>query len=1001
MRRSRTLLSHLAAFALVVTLPLLVGLAIITYRFAVAERSYLYGLTEDAYRDIAAHVERELSTRIAMLEALAGANSLQDGKIPAFEQQLRELSLRTGVNFVLFDLAGQQLVNTGRPQGGALPGIADPEMIRGVARTKGVDVSNLLPGSGTGRFQARVAVPVMRHDDVVAVLASTISPERLVDVLKKGLPHGPFFATILDRAGVILARSVAPEKFIGKPFPALAAEATLDQGSISLVSAQGVPIVGYYGRSDLSGWIIVAAIEHSALTAPLIRSLWTLAVAAACLAALAIGGGWWIGRRMTRAHQALLAAAAAMGKGQMVVPTKTALFEANLVGQALAAASRSIARQAGELQQANQELEERVQSRTRELARKTVLLETTLNAMNQGLIVIDADGRVPVSNSQARRMLALPDALMDRHPTIDEVFATQERAGEFVGMTAGAVRLLKQVPNDERNIFERQRRDGTVLEVQTVPIYGAAGGFLRTYTDITAHRQHARALEEARDAAERANRAKDDFLATMGHEMRTPLNAVIGYSEQLIRVGILDSSARRSAERIRGAASALLCLVDDVLDIEMIEAGILDIRAEPFSLDALVDEAASMVRPSALDKGLELNISADAMSRGFFLGDQDRLRQILLNLLNNAIKFTPAGAVHLSVSGRTGKEGRHILRFTVADTGIGIGKAEQTDVFQRFYQVDPATDRRLGGVGLGLAICKHLVERMGGSIGVESDLRQGSMFWFELGLVPASVESTAVQNILRKPCSAHILVAEDVVMNQELARELLESAGHTVEIVSNGAEAVEAVKRGAYDLVLMDLSMPEMDGLTATRQIRAADIPAASIPIVACTANVLPARVTALRDAGVDAYLRKPLRPAELHATVARVLVRGSDQSPGEILPSLAEPVRDDVLSIVSLLGPKRVIAALDGLAEDLKTLALADASDSVGRGQLGERAHAIISTASMLGMTELAERCRDLENACRQGTGVTEALERLSGAAEIALAQGSRMREDLEPTVA
>ena len=474
---------------------------------------------------------------------------------------------------------------------------------------------------------------------------------------------------------MIVARSVKPEMFIGKPFPELAEATQGAKGSISLLDQEGVPIFGHFRRSAVSGWVVTAAVEQAAIEAPLTQSLQILALAAAALTAMAVGGGWWVGRSLTGAHRSLVASAEAVGQGRPIAPPKTYLHEANLVGEALAAASRSISSQAVEMQRANRELEQRVASRTQELALKTALLETTLDSMKQGLIVIDSEGRVPICNPQARALLDIPDGFIAARPTVDDLIALQDERGDYDSLPPEQRRLLRPA-SDDVTIFERQRRNGTVLEVQTVPIPGGRG-FVRTFADITRRRRYERELEDARKEAEEANRAKSDFLATMSHEMRTPLNAIIGYSDLLLHSTDLNHDARRRTERIQNASSALLALVDEILDLGKIEAGIFDIREEPFSLPKLVNDAISIVRSSAVDKSLDLSVSLDTSAGDLFIGDQNRIRQILLNLLKNAIKFTHSGGVNLTVTQCLDAASQHVVRFSVMDTGIGIAKDAQ------------------------------------------------------------------------------------------------------------------------------------------------------------------------------------------------------------------------------------------------------------------------------------------------------------------------------------
>jgi CheY-like chemotaxis protein len=285
-----------------------------------------------------------------------------------------------------------------------------------------------------------------------------------------------------------------------------------------------------------------------------------------------------------------------------------------------------------------------------------------------------------------------------------------------------------------------------------------------------------------------------------------------------------------------------------------------------------VENAAAIVQAQAERRHLQLTIDLDARLPATLVGDEDRLRQVLLNLLNNAVKFTASGWIALSV--RVMGEGRDgtSLRVAVQDTGIGIPDDKQSRLFERFSQVDGSVRREFGGSGLGLAISKRLVELMGGRIGFVSQLGQGSTFWFDVtlrsadqqALVPAAPTAEASSRALR------ILLVDDNEINQEIARTLLTLGGHEVDVAGDGATAVLAVKAEAYDLVLMDIQMPIMDGITATQHIRALPKPICDVPIVAMTANVLPQQVAAFQAAGMNDHIGKPFRREELHAAVAR-----------------------------------------------------------------------------------------------------------------------------------
>ncbi|MGB8602602.1 MAG: ATP-binding protein, partial [Rhizomicrobium sp.] len=338
----------------------------------------------------------------------------------------------------------------------------------------------------------------------------------------------------------------------------------------------------------------------------------------------------------------------------------------------------------------------------------------------------------------------------------------------------------------------------------------------------------------ARKAAEESNQAKSEFLASMSHEIRIPLNGIIGMSELMLDGGSARQ-LRRHAELVNESAGLLLNLINDILDISKLEAGKMEIEDVSFDPVAVIEHAAALMAPRAREKGLNFIVDISTEIRGCFSGDPCRIRQVLLNLIGNAIKFTEQGFVRLDV--RTDTAGR--MRFTVRDSGIGIAPSQQMQLFQRYNQLNGTVARRYGGTGLGLAISRQLVQLMGGAIGVDSRVGEGTAFWFALPLAAAVAKPKgAKRSSASCQCdkSLEILLAEDNAVNRIYASALLTKAGHHVDIAENGREAVEAARHNHYDVVLMDIQMPVLNGIDATLQIRALPFPFANVPIIAMTA---------------------------------------------------------------------------------------------------------------------------------------------------------------------
>jgi PAS domain S-box-containing protein len=435
-------------------------------------------------------------------------------------------------------------------------------------------------------------------------------------------------------------------------------------------------------------------------------------------------------------------------------------------------------------------------------------------------------------------------------------------------------------------------------------------------TDITPRKEAEKALKEAKDEALAAAKARADFLAVMSHEIRTPMNGVLGMAKLLLDLP-LDDRQRNCAETIQHSGQALMVLLNDILDLSKVEAGKLALENIPFDIVQLFDELHKLMAPRAYEKRLQLLKRVDNGLPRYLIGDPSRLRQILLNLLSNALKFTERGAITLAADYLGERDGAAHVRLSVADTGIGIDGDVQKLLFRDFAQADASIARRFGGTGLGLAISARLAEAMGGKIEISSQTGQGSLFWIDLLLPVAEALPDVEETTLHVP-SLTILVAEDNAINRQVISGILEARGHTVLLVEDGQQAVMAVEMGHFDVVLMDGWMPLLDGIEATKRIRSlADPDKAAIPIIAMTANVSQSDVQSYLAAGMNDALGKPIEldrldrallnvsKKALHNSDAAALAQGqassSDNEPNGNWDRLDTEILDQLLEVLGL----------------------------------------------------------------------------------------------------
>jgi signal transduction histidine kinase/DNA-binding response OmpR family regulator/HPt (histidine-containing phosphotransfer) domain-containing protein len=851
--------------------------------------------------------------------------------------------------------------------------------------------------------------------------------------------------------------------------------------------------------------------------------------------------------------------------------------------QRLAASEQSLAQKNADLERTQQRLQMQAGelrrtadalSRSEHLiAEKSAVLETTLEFMGQGIMMITADRRVAVCNQHTIERLGLPPEMKTPGTAFADILAYQWRSDEFMYTPADIQAFIRSGGIlDKAHVYERRRPDGRVLEVCSTPL--PDGGVVRTYTDVTERKlaedraaQAREQAEQSRVLAEEASRAKTDSLARMSHEIRTPMNGIIGMNAILLGSPLTEEQ-RECAVAVRESAESLLAVINDVLDISKLEAGRVELEMIDFDLVELIEGAAGLFAPRAREKRIDLTTFVDPAARCGFRGDPTRLRQVLLNLIGNAIKFTDAGGVTVEVMSHSSNDTpvdnvapSWRLRIEVADTGPGIPKKVRARLFEPFAQADSSIARRFGGTGLGLAICRQLVELMGGTIGVSSTPGHGSRFCFEVTLARAEVPLPARPSLPKQLCGLRVLlvddiainrqvlcrqlaafgmqvtavgdgeraiaalqqgvqrgepfdlalidlvmpelagdalarrircmpeltklrlvivssvdrdalppglselaeavltrpvrerclldtlgrlfgatvtgdpvqaaptpapdvsclspmrvlVAEDNKINQRLVVMLLTAGGHQVEVASNGEDAVEAVRQGGFDLVLMDIQMPVLDGVGAIRRIRAMVEPMRSIPILALTADAIAGAEERYRAVGVDAYLAKPITPAALQAAIAGLTGRrhemdalAPDTAPVALTVAQSSAAADarvcarsDVLVVspaptqpppqrATPAGPELVPASMAELRRiftpDQLDSFLADALDDIPRRivRLAERlaagdmpaamqeAHDLVSLIGNLGARRASGLARAIEQVCQAGDRAT-----------------------------
>lgn len=592
------------------------------------------------------------------------------------------------------------------------------------------------------------------------------------------------------------------------------------------------------------------------------------------------------------------------------LPAYKGIYEFEFLSKVVADDIRKRKAAEAELQEHQETLEKRVAERTKQLAQVNAVLEKEVTersaaerAARQSLVELDQ-----IFNAAADGMRLINERY--EQVLVNETFLdlTKMKRADMEGKKCYEIfpGSLCHTPDcPVRHIFEggeeivaeveKERLDGSKVSciVTAKPFRSVDGepvGIIEDFRDISEIRQAMEALGEAKKEAEEASRVKTEFLANMSHEIRTPMNGIIGMTELALNTDLAPRQ-REYLEMVKTSSDRMMVVVNDILDFSKMEAGKLNIEPVRFNLHDLLDASLKTLEINAHQKELEFACGVDNAVPGFLVGDPNRLQQVLANLVANAIKFTSHGEVAVQVEfageeekvGLTviGKPDEIVLHFFVTDTGIGISKEDQEVVFAPFSQADSSLTRAYGGTGLGLSISAHLVELMGGRIWVESEPEMGSAFHFVLPFQLPVEETLQLQDAPPEyfsddcPKDLHVLLAEDEFVNRILAETIIRNQGWRVTVAENGLEALQALKHGHFDIVLMDIQMPEVDGLEATAVIRDEEKGADShIPIIAMTAHAMQGDRAKFLAIGLDGYVAKPVDVGQLRKEIARVLGR-------------------------------------------------------------------------------------------------------------------------------
>jgi signal transduction histidine kinase len=635
----------------------------------------------------------------------------------------------------------------------------------------------------------------------------------------------------------------------------------------------------------------------------------------------------------------------------------------------------------------------------RATARRT--LENALESMSDGFVMFDPDDRLIACNSRYKDFYKISAPFIVPGALFDDIM----REGALRGQYPQAQGDIEKFVSDSKAFhrgnhppMERLLPDGrwVLITERRTP----DGGVVGIRTDITLLKRAMQGMATARDTARAAGEAKSQFLARMSHELRTPLNSILGFSELLLEDGRLDNDQHDKIRNLHNAGKHLLELVNGLLDLSKIESGRMEFATRAFPVQDVIQSCAALMAPDVMRKRLEFTLHVDQRLPKVVMGDPTRLRQVILNLLSNAVKFTPSGgSIYFLVKEKRSDR----LRIEVRDTGPGISPENQRLIFEDFVQISSMTQSEALGTGLGLAITSRLVKQMDGEIGCQSNSGAGSTFWIEIPLVLAEVQEVVQEEPRRAPPrpsnfrELRILVVDDVKVNRDVAGALLANMGHAVSFAANGSEALERLPAEHFDLVLMDLQMPKMDGFETARTMRSMPAPLGQIPIFALTASVMPEQIAAAHDAGMNGHIGKPLSRETLAKALAELQNPYPDPEASAVQTSPPDKVTVDT-RVLELLKSELKGAAAVVVREfivEMQTIRdqfAAELAHEFPRPYIiAQNAHRLLGAARTLGALSLCAQLTEFQKLQPRDSSVfhvqsAAALERLIAETDVAL---------------